>query len=1212
MSNKLMQNINDKDFNISEYFGKLNKIYAIKDKNQTLTETLNEFNQITKSYSDFVQNNSDELTYSDYNFLKCSREEQEQFFNDQLQLLECLVTNSIYDKQGLIWNWYDIYKLLYDASYKNTDKIQRKVVYSTSTNSRPIGNSSYLIWNGMQIIDLDIKDEMIASNLKQNIFDELKRYHWFLGVCKSASGKGLHIWTKITPLSFEATNRKVEYLCNFRHKYSYVYIVLTKYTSQYGYTKDKIFEYMDMAMAKPQQGIFISSDNTALLNTNFKDLRLDVNFESAFVSGVESINWISHPDLKDIFHKLEWFNTERETDDVDVSNISGINDRDAKNSKGKLHYKHAQRWQLANTLTSIYGYDKALSLMVEICKGTSYNELAGDVKTASIHNKPISTWAIKELNRQHGFNLKIKAEDLYKKEIEKIEEDIKTSPDTDPIKILNSNTEHVELHLKSNQYLSDIKSDIIKNLSHITLLEAGAGYGKTEMIKSLKAKTMLILPFTSTIKAKVEADSKTSDWLYYYGSKRPTLDEILGDKNMSMTIDKFSNLNIMELDQANFEYIVIDESHLLFTSSYRDVMSPTIQRLANCKAKVIMMTGTPTGEILFFPSIKHIKVIKEDFRQKEFNVVMVPTKNEKITKMCKMMAKDIIDGKKILYPTNKGNLFYSQVTGLIQEYLNIYKYPNKLKSFYYKKSNYGDESMDDINFSKTVGNNDIVFCSNYLSVGVDICDRNTFSVYFSEPWIAQDIEQFANRLRNNDLYVTLILEKEDSTGFPIDYYHTMPLDLSISQKDLLLSRDLIRTCNDMLERNNEESKYNPLIQSLLASNRYLKYDENDCKYYIDETTYKLRVFEERYSDYSKQLSVMIDGMKYYGYHTTKSDDNERIPEDKLEWLGDYMKSCRHIRYDWWTNQTFILLDHLNDGNIDVYKELLKGDYALFKDNKYKEERDEHNLYVESIEILERNIPIILGLYKFYACDTIKEIYEYCIDKKQNKINYAKLDRIRRFVNIESNRRQKRLDFPVYKYIKDAQQFAKDNPVISQEDLTKWLANYAAKYANSIKNIVVDDIDFLEEIYDLVCQIFNVVVIKGRPSKGMIKISPFELLWEQKNDLANLYGNLNTKEFFSDLIDNMVVDETEEELPELEHTSKLQLKDVENELPNVVHKQYDYFEYSSLDKSNERFMRKQENTNTLRDNIFAQIDNNDIPKDESYKLQGELFTDTDFV
>ena len=41
------------------------------------------------------------------------------------------------------------------------------------------------------------------------------------------------------------------------------------------------------------------------------------------------------------------------------------------------------------------------------------------------------------------------------------------------------------------------KDDILANLSNITLLEAGAGYGKTEMIKSLKDRTLLILPFTS-------------------------------------------------------------------------------------------------------------------------------------------------------------------------------------------------------------------------------------------------------------------------------------------------------------------------------------------------------------------------------------------------------------------------------------------------------------------------------------------------------------------------------------------------------------------------------------------------------------------------------------------------------------------------------------------------------------------------------------------
>jgi len=1184
--------------NLGKYLTELNKIYSKNDK-QSLTETLNNFRQISEEYKDFNET-KEEFSYSSYNFLECTKEEQLNFYNDQLQLLECLVINSIYEKQGLVWNWGDIYKLLINPSYSKVEKANRKVVYSTSANIRPIGNGSFNMWNGLQIIDLDIKNAEITDKLKTVIFDELKKYNWFLGICKSASKKGLHVWTKITPLSIESSNRKIEYLCNFRHKYSYVYIVLTKYMQEFKYTKEKIFEYMDMAMAKPQQGIFISSDDKALMNMNFKDLRLDVNFESAFVSGVESINWISHPDLKDIFHKLEWFNTDKETDDIDIGTITGINDRDESKSLGRKHYKHAQRWQLANTLTSIYGYDDALKMMVEICKGTTKRELAGDVKTASIHNKPISTWAIKELNSQHGFNLKIKSDDLYKKEIEKLEETINNKDENqgeDPIKVLNDNTEHVELHLKANQYLSDIKDDIMKNLSHITLLEAGAGYGKTEMIKSLKAKTILILPFTSTIKAKVEADEKTSDWLYYYGNKRPTLDEILGNKNMSMTIDKFSRLNVMELDQANFEYIVIDESHLLFTSSYRDVMTPTIQRLANCKAKIIMMTGTPTGELLFFPGIKHIKVIKEDFRQKEFEIRTVPTKYEKLIEMAKSMAKDITEGKKILYPTNRGNLYFEQVVGLIQEFLDIMKYPNKVRAFYYKKSNYGEETMENINVDKTIGNNDIVFCTSYLSVGVDICDRYTFSVYFNEPWIAQDIEQFANRLRNNDLFVKLFLEKEDSTGFPIDYYHPHPLDLSISQKDLLIARDLIRTCNDMLDRNQEESKYNPLIQSLLGANKYLKYDENDCRYYIDETTYKLRVFEERYSDYSKQLPMMIKGMQYYGYHTTTVDSDERVPEDKLQWLEEYLKACRHLRFDYWTKQTFNFLDHLNDGNIDTYKELLKGDYAIFKDDEFREVREENNLYVESIEILEKNLPIVIGLYRFYDCDTIHDIFDYCVDKKQNKINYTKLNRIRKFVLIEVNRRKKRIDFPVYKFIVDAQKWAKENPSVTKEEILHWIANWAAKYANTIKDIVVDDIDLLEHIFDLMQELFDVIIVHSRPKNGKISIKPFELIWERKEDLANIYGNRNTKEFFSELIDNIDTNKLEnddEELPELPHTEKLQLSDVEPELMNVIHSQFGYFDYSKLDESNDRFMRKQENTNALKDNIFAQIED-DMPE-----------------
>lgn len=1180
----------------------LKKVSDSYDSTKGLTEVINNFRCITKEFQEFSSSNSSvSKNYSFPNYTQCSSEEQEDFELSELESLECLVCNTIYDRAGIVWNWKEIFDLIRDPLYKNTEKIQRKVVYSSMSNNRPIGDVAYSTWNGLQIIDLDIKDIELAANLKQYIFDDLKKFHWFLGVCTSASGKSLHVWTKISPISTEFNNRKVEYLCNFRHKYSYIYIIMLKYMDKFGYTKDNIYDYMDMAMAKPQQGIFITSDDAPLMNTNFRNLRLDVDFKPAFNTGVESINWITHPDLKSIFAKLEWFNNDKfdAEANIQIESVSNINERDMTKTN-KKHYKHAQRWQLANTLTALYGFDKALQLMCQICSGTEYKELKGDIKTASIHNKPISVWAVKQLNKYHGFKIKLKDTNIYEEEQERLKEE-KTETEN-PTKVLNDkNNNVVQLYINKNQYLGDIKDLIQQNLGHITLLEAGAGYGKTEMIKALKAKTLLILPFTSTIKAKVEASETTSDWLYYYGSKRPTLEDILGDRNMSMTIDKFSRLNVMELDTANFEYIVLDESHLLFTSSYRDVMAPTIQRLANCKAKIIMMTGTPTGELLFFPNIKHIKVTKEDTRIKKFDVHMCPTKTEVLIELAKSIADDVLNNRKVLFPTNKGNLYMEQIMGLVQEFLDAKHYDRQVNAFYYKKSNFNDESMDNINIDKTIGHNDIVFCSTYLSVGVDICDRYTFTVYFDEQWIPQDIEQFANRLRNNDLYIKMFLHKLDG-DVPINYYFTQPLDLSFDKKDLLFARDLVKTCNDMIERNNEESKYNPLIQSLLSSNKYLKYDENDCKYYIDETTYKLNVFEERYSTYSKQLEVMLDGMRYYGYRIDVVDHSDRVTEDRKETINEYLKSCRNKRYNHNTTQTMLFLNHITDANIDIYKEILRGNYDVFKNDKYKEEDGENSLYTEDIEILEKNTPIVVSLYKFYDCDTIRDIYEYCIDKKQNRINYSKLNRIRRFVNIESSILKKRLDFPVFKFIKEAQHWAELNMAVPKEEIEGFLKEWAAKYANTIPDIVVDDVMFLEECYEWIKELWKVVIVQDKPKNKIIRIRPFELLWEKRTSLIDIYGNTNTKDFFlQELIDNIKIDDEKktipdevklEDLPELPHTRKYKLEDIEHELKNVVHKEFDYFDYSNQDNSNSRFMTKQVNTNMLRDTIFAQGEQTD--------------------
>ena len=1213
---------NSNPLNIAQYLKKVAESYSGKT---AMTDIYEQFRCMSKEYEAFNEEDTDQEIYSSINFKECSKEEQDRYLDSVLSMVSCLITNSIYDKVGIVQSWKDVWMLTQDPIYKNVEKANRKVVFSVSSNNRPIGEKSFSMWNGIQIIDIDIKNKKIANELKVKIFEDLKKYHWFLGVAKSASGKSLHVWTKITPISYTDENKKIEYLCNFRHKYSYLYIVLTKYMKEIGYTKDDIFDWMDMAMAKPQQGIFITSDSKALLSTNFIDLRLDANFETAFDTGLESIDWISHPDLKNIFAKLEWFNTENnQKKSVDITTVSDINDVDPSKCI-RRHYKHAQRWQLANTLTSLYGYDKALQYMTAICDGTDYKELKGDVKTASIHDKPVSVWAIKQLNKYHGFNIKIEDDNIYKEE----QKSLNTTEDEkifkSPTDVLNDKDDNlVKLHLNKDQYLSDLKDDILKNLNHITLLEAGAGYGKTEMIKAFKAKTLLILPFTSTIKAKVETSPVTSDWLYYYGNKKPSLEDLLSDKSMSMTIDKFSRLNVMELDTAGFEYIVLDESHLIFTSSYRDVMAPTIQRLANCKAKIIMMTGTPTGEMLFFPGIKHIKVKKDDYREKSFELNMCPTKVEQMIEMAHSMAKDIKDGKKILYPTNKGNLWYDQLTGLVQQYLDDMKFGRQINCFYYKKSNYGEESMDLINFDKSIGNNDIVFCTTYLSVGVDICDRFSFSVYFNEQWIPQDIEQFANRLRNNNLYLKMFLPKKDSVGMPINYYYAQPLDLSLNQGDLLLARDLIKTCNDMIERNNEESKYNPFIQSLLSTNKYLKYDENQCKYFIDETTYKLSVFEDRYATYMKQLPMMIEGLQYYGYVTNVIDHEKEISEDRLEFIEDYLKSCRHMRFNQVTVETLDFLDHVNDGNIDLYRELISGNYNIFKDDEYREMREDNNLYVKDIEIMERNVPIVLSLYKNYNIDTIKDIYKYCIDKKQNRINFSKLNRIRKFVSIEQSRRKRRLDFPILRFVKDAQKWADDTMKCTREEIDEWLKSYACKYANSVKDVVVEDKAYLEKIYDLTCNLWKIVIDQSKSKHGIITIRPFEMLWDTKQEINEIYQNNITKQFFlQELIENIKIEdenkkeetleEYESKLPEnLPHTSKYKLEQIESQLKNVIHDGYDYSDYASKDGTNKRFVEKMENTNSLRGTIFGQ--NLNKSEDTSYMKKVEeknLFEDCPF-
>ena len=539
--------------------------------------------------------------FTNDNYLECSDEEKEQF-DKRLDEGACTICDSIKLVKGRSTTLKELVSTIVDPKNKDITKVNRKVIYSTANGERPIGKKAFEIWNGFQVIDMDIKDATMSQKLKPWIFEHLKKCNWFLGVTLSSSGKGLHVYTKISIPESEENDekkKKVLFLTNFRHKYSFVYIVCINGCERFGYTKDDVLKWMDLAMFKPQQGAFIGYDPAPLISTHYFEDFIYVNFDNDDFGG-SNTDWMTYPDLKEIFKRWEWFEDEEEDLKIEVKEANDL-EFDTHN---KVHYKHNDRWRLANTLVKLYGMDKGYRYLRMICSNAIRDkELQADCITASRHDKPVDVWAVNKLNTQHGFKIKlnIQSEQFDETEIYKSIDNI------DNPTIIHESPFLKCFHISSKQYLGNIKWELLNNLGRITLIEAGAGVGKTEMVKSLVRdgkKVVLVMPFTSTIKSKVEGDK---DWLYAYGNHKVRLDQTPG---VALTIDKFSRLNLMDIKAMGFDYIIIDESHLMFQSEYRPVMSKVVEMIRNTEVPIILMSGTPSGELVFFPDIVHLNSSK--------------------------------------------------------------------------------------------------------------------------------------------------------------------------------------------------------------------------------------------------------------------------------------------------------------------------------------------------------------------------------------------------------------------------------------------------------------------------------------------------------------------------------------------------------------------------------------------------------------------------
>lgn len=1009
---------------------------------------------------------------------------------------------------GHVCTLLDLLKTIISPNNKNVNKLNRKVIYATANGERPIGKKAFDLWNGFQVIDMDIKDELIAKRLKQVLFEHLKKYNWFVGVALSSSGKGLHIYTKIQVSDSERKDditKKIVYLTNFRHKYSFVYLICINAASELGFTKDDVLKWMDLAMFKPQQGAFIGYDPDALFSTHYFEDFLYMNFDNVEDMGHPDIDWVTYPDLKEVFKRWEWFEDTNEDQEVSVE-VKDAPELEV-NTHSPVHYKHQERWRLANTLVRLYGQEKGYMYLRMICTGVKNKELQSDCITASRHNKPVDVWAVNRLNTQHGFKIKLNiAQEEETQDLCDIIDNIENPT------LLRESANTFEFHIKANEYLGNIKWSLLDKCGMITLIEAGAGVGKTEMVKSLARdgkRIMLVMPFTSTIKSKIEEDSK--EWDYYYGNKKPNLE---GNKSIALTVDKFSRMNLMELKEAGFDYIFLDESHLLFQSEYRPVMPKVIEMIRNTTVQIIMMSGTPVGETVFFDDIVHLKVIKEETRKKDFHVILTDKPDDNFNHMIDSMARDIVQGKRILFPTNKGTLYKTRLEAQLVKLLETkYNYTKKVVINYYKKSNVGEQFMNDVNIEKTVKKTTVLLCSNYLSVGVDILDRFDFNIYFNDIWMPQEIEQFANRLRSHDLYIYLFVNKLDADGNSLGVSHFKPLNMKYSDEEKKFYKSVIDLCNGMLARNPIEWRSNTLIQGFLAQNKFIEYNEMENKYYINDIAYKTIYFERKYREYVQQLPVLTRGMKAYGYLYT-SEDRGAYRASREEMLGinsASLTATSELR----AQQTLYaeeLMDLITDDRLSLYRDVIAGRYEMIKSDKWEEDVINHKIYVKDMEVFEKVVPLFVSMSKLYEPTDIREIFEFCRNSN-NTFNFAAIKRMKTLINMVYNSKAKRLDLPIQRFMDKTYDFA-SRGICKKTDINKFINKFSVEYMKAeskdeLMPIFMSEL-VSEQVKDNFMMLFKCLINVSKPDKkGIVSMKPIELMWTTREEKeSEEYKNQN--------------------------------------------------------------------------------------------------------
>lgn len=308
--------------------------------------------------------------------------------------------------------------------------------------------------------------------------------------------------------------------------------------------------------------------------------------------------------------------------------------------------------------------------------------------------------------------------------------------------VLPSSEYDETIELSENEYLSDVlTADRLLELSDnhkFIFINADCGVGKTELCFQVLKKRVgdLVVPMTSTLEGKRSPDihivEKPHDW-----SMRISQAEIF---------DKWVGHNFYK------PITLIDELHLTTDQdSFRNVCYKVYQKIIRCSdpfTSIVCFTATPYKEFGWIKDAYRIKVARKSKYTRRLKLVVT----DHPARMYRKLIDDALSaGNKVLCPTNKLDQktrdYFRERSIKFQEYRRDRRETTDVKS------------INERNAFADGGN--LCFCTSYLNVGCEIKGEDKMSTIINlaeDNFTAQQIHQFANRARETNIDITLIVK----------------------------------------------------------------------------------------------------------------------------------------------------------------------------------------------------------------------------------------------------------------------------------------------------------------------------------------------------------------------------------------------------------------------------------------------------------------------